>query len=114
MRTAVPYYCCVASLIGLIFLCLAWELWLAPLKPGGSTLALKTLPLLLPLFGILRGNTYTYRWAAMLILAYFAEGVVRAWSDQGLSARLALAETALALGFFAGCVVYVRLARRTA
>jgi len=37
------------SLIALIFLCLAWELALAPIRPGGSSLALKALPLLLPL-----------------------------------------------------------------
>ena len=37
------------SLIGLLFLCLAWELWLAPLRPGGSMLALKALPLLFSL-----------------------------------------------------------------
>ena len=47
---------CAASLIALIFLGLAWELWLAPLKPGGSLLALKVLPLLVPLFGVLRGR----------------------------------------------------------
>lgn len=109
---AALHYACVASLIALIFLGLAWELWLAPLRPGGSQLVLKVLPLLLPLFGILRGKIYTYQWAAMLILAYLAEGTVRAWSDRGLSAQLAMVETALALVFFAGCVLYVRLARR--
>ena len=45
-----------ASLIALVFLCVAWELWLAPVRAGGSTLALKALPLLLPLFGVLRGK----------------------------------------------------------
>ena len=48
------------SLVGLIFLCIAWELWLAPLRPGGSMLVLKALPLLFPLFGILRGKRYTH------------------------------------------------------
>jgi uncharacterized membrane protein len=103
------YYAAVASLIALIFLGLAWELRLAPLRAGGSLLALKILPLLFPLFGILRGKLYTYQWASMLILAYFAEGAVRAWSDRGLSALLAAAETALALIFFAACIGYVRL-----
>ena len=109
---AALYFACVASLIGLIFLGLAWELWLAPLRAGGSLLALKVLPPLLPLFGILRGNIYTYQWSSMLILAFFAEGAVRAWSDHGLSARLALAEIALALVFFSSCVLYVRSAAR--
>jgi len=113
MRPLSAAYCaCVASLIGLIFLGLAWELWLAPLRPGGSLLALKVLPLLLPLFGILRGKIYTYQWATMLILAYLAEGTVRAWSDRGLSAQLAIVETVLALIFFAGCVLYVRFTQR--
>ncbi len=102
----------VASLITLIFLLLAWELWLAPLRPGGSMLALKVLPLLAPLFGILRGQRYTFQWAAMLILAYLAEGLVRAWSDQGASALLALAEIALAAVFFFSAICYARAAPR--
>lgn len=110
---AALYYACVASLIALIFLGLAWELWLAPLRPGGSLLVLKVLPLLLPLIGILRGKIYTYQWATMLILAYFTEGTVRAWSDRGLSAQLAVVETTLTLVFFVSCILYVRLARRT-
>ena len=70
-----------AALVALILLCLAWELWLAPLRPGGSLLALKALPLALPLGGILGGRRYTYQWSSMLILAYFAEGVMRAWGE---------------------------------
>jgi uncharacterized membrane protein len=97
-----------ASLIMLIFVCLAWELWLAPLRPGGSWLVLKTLPLLLPLMGILKGRRYTYQWASMLILAYFTEGVVRAWSDTGLSAWLAGVEAALSGVFFFTSIFYAR------
>jgi hypothetical protein len=73
------------SLVGLLFLCLAWELWLAPLRPGGSMLALKALPLLFPVFGILRGKRYTHQWTSLLSLVYVAEGAVRAFSDQGAS-----------------------------
>lgn len=97
-----------ASLIGLLFLCLAWELWLAPLRPGGSMLALKALPLLLPLFGILRGKRYTHQWTSMLALAYVTEGLVRAMSDQGMSQWLALGETILAILLFAGCIGHAR------
>ena len=97
------------SLIALIFLCLAWELWLAPIRPGGSWLVLKTLPLLLPLMGILKGRRYTYQWAPMLVLAYFTEGVVRAWSDQGLSAWLAGGEVALSVVFFFATIYYAKL-----
>jgi uncharacterized membrane protein len=97
-----------AVLIGLIFLCLAWELWLAPLRPGGSALALKAVPLLAPLFGVLRGRRYTYQWSSMLILGYFAEGVVRAWSEQGPGRMLAVAETALSVAFFCFAVMFAR------
>jgi len=102
------------ALVTLALLCLLWELWLAPLRPGGSFLALKALPLVLPLPGILRGKRYTYQWSSMLILAYFAEGVMRAWGDAGLSRQLAVAEIALSLAFFAATVSYARLTRATA
>ena len=97
------------SLIALIFLCVAWELWLAPIRPGGSWLVLKSLPLLLPLMGILKGRRYTYQWAPMLILAYFTEGVVRAWSDTGLSSWLAGAEVVLSVVFFFAAIYYAKL-----
>ncbi len=100
------------SLIALIFLCLAWEGFLAPLKPNGSLLILKAIPLLFPLFGILKGKRYTYQWAGMLILFYFTEGVVRAWSDQGLSANLATIEIGLSLIFFICAIFYARLTRK--
>ena len=99
------------SLIGLLVLCLAWELWLAPLRPGGSLLALKAAPLALPLGGILAGRRATYQWSSMLILAWFAEGVMRAWSERGLAQALAGAEIALSLAFFASAVAVARLTR---
>jgi uncharacterized membrane protein len=101
------------SLIGLIFLCLTWELWLAPLRPGGSWLVLKAIPLLVPLFGIIRGNRYSYQWAALLILLYLAEGIVRTMTDTGPSVALAAMEVALAFLFFAATVAYARLTRPT-
>jgi uncharacterized membrane protein len=97
-----------ASLIALIFLCVAWELWLAPIRPGGSWLVLKAIPLLFPLMGILNGRRYTYQWAPMLVLAYFTEGVARAWSDTGLSAALAGVEVALSVVFFFAAIYYAK------
>jgi uncharacterized membrane protein len=102
------------ALVSLALFCLLWELWLAPLRPGGSFLALKALPLALPLSGIFRGRRYTYQWSSMLILAYFAEGVMRAWGDADLSRQCAIAEIALSLAFFAVAVSYARLTRATA
>jgi uncharacterized membrane protein len=110
MREA-AHWTAIVSLIALIFVCLLWEAWLAPLRPGGSVLMLKALPLLAPLFGILRGKIYTYRWTALLVLAYFTEGVVRAWSERGVSQQLAVSEIALATLLLASCVAYVWMAR---
>jgi len=102
----------VASLCALIVLCVAWELWLAPLRPGGSWLALKAVPLLFPLRGILKRSIYTLQWSSMFILLYFTEGVVRATStvgiDAGLSALLAGAEVALCCVFFVSTLLFLR------
>ena len=98
----------MASLLGLIVLGLAWELWLAPLREGGSLWAIKVLPLCIPLSGLLKNRMYTYRWMSLLIWLYFTEGVVRAWSDQGLSAGLALGQTLLCLSLFAAAALHVR------
>lgn len=97
------------SLIALIVLCVLWEAVLAPIRPGGSWLMLKALPLLIPLFGILRGNRYTYQWASMFVLFYFTEGVVRSWSDKGLSQTLACGEIALTVVFFLATISFARL-----
>jgi uncharacterized membrane protein len=99
----------VGSVLALIALGLAWELALAPVRPGGTWLAIKVLPLCFPLAGLLRRRLYTYRWVSLLVWLYFTEGVVRATSDRGLSAQLALVEVVLCLMLFAACVLYVRL-----
>lgn len=104
----------VGSLLGLIVLGLAWELWLAPLRPGGSWLALKVLPLCIPLAGLLRRRMYTYRWTSLLVWPYFIEGVVRATSDRGPSVPLAVLEVALTLALFVACALHVRLRLRSA
>lgn len=100
-----------AALIALIFLCVAWELWLAPLRPGGSMLVLKVLPLLAALFGTLRGRRYTYQWSSLLSLLYIAEGMVRATSDPLPSATLAWFEAALATAWFGLCLAFARATR---
>lgn len=96
----------VGSLLALIVLGLAWELWLAP--TGGGTLAFKVLPLTVPLAGLLKHRLYTYRWLSLLVWLYFTEGVVRAASESGLSARLALLEVLLCLVLFVACAAQVR------
>lgn len=102
----------VASLLGLIALGLAWELRLAP--TGGGMLALKVLPLTFALAGLLKRRLYTYRWVSLLVWLYFAEGVVRATTEHGLSAQLALLEIVLTLALFAACALHVRARLRGA
>lgn len=109
----------IAAFIGLILLTLAWEGWLAPARnlPPGLWLTVKSLPLLLPLFGLLNGKRYTYKWASMLILLYLGEGIVLAVSQWQQSLVLhsvlpwALLEIVLTLSFFVSAIAYVRASR---
>ncbi|MBS1156540.1 MAG: hypothetical protein H6R07_2464 [Proteobacteria bacterium] len=104
----------ISTLLLLIVLCVGWELWWAPLRPGGSFLVLKALPLLLPLRGLLHGRRYTAQWTSLFILFWIAEGAMRAGSDQGLSQRLAIVELLLAGVCFVCVSVYARLTRAVA
>lgn len=104
----------VASLLGLIAIGLAWELWLAPLRPGGSWWAVKVLPLSLGLAGLLKRRLYTYRWLSLFVWLYVVEGLVRATTESAPSAALAVAQTVLALVLFAACVWHVRWRLRAA
>ena len=99
----------VTSLILLFLWLLAWEIFVAPLHPGGSLLALKALPLLLPLRGVLKRDLYTLQWSSMVILIYLVEGIVRAWSDRTeLSRMMALGETLLVVAYFLCALLYLR------
>ncbi|RZI61048.1 MAG: DUF2069 domain-containing protein [Rubrivivax sp.] len=103
------------SLLGLIAIGLAWELWLAPLRPGGSLWALKVLPLAFAVPGVLRRRMYTYRWTSLLVWLYFTEGVVRATGrGVGDSLPLALLEIVLSVVLFIACALHVRLRLRNA
>lgn len=101
------YLTSVASLMALIFLTLAWELVLAPLHSGGSSLVLKALLLCLPLRGILQQRLFTYRWASMFILAFFAEGVMRVYSEHGLSQSLAALEVLFTVVFYGAVLGFI-------
>jgi uncharacterized membrane protein len=100
---------CLLALIGLG---LAWELWLAP--TGTRSWSLKVLPLALGLAGVLRYRMFTYRWLALLVWLYVAEGALRAATERGVSAALALAQALLGLLLFAACAAHVRWRLRRA
>ena len=98
-----------ASLIALIVMLILWEILLAPLRPGGSWMVIKVIPLLFPLRGILKRQIYTMQWSSMLILLYFTEGIVRAGSDKlPLSGILAELEIFLSVVFFFSTILYLK------
>ena len=103
------------SLFALIILLVLWEMALAPLRPNGSWMALKVIPLLLPLRGVLKGQNYTMQWSSMMILLYFTEGIVRASSDiSTLSRGLASVEVLFSVTFFLGAILYLRPYKKVA
>jgi uncharacterized membrane protein len=111
MRTTVIAAAATALIAALALLCAVWEWRIAPLRPGGSWLALKALPLLAALPGIARGRRRTYQWCSLLLPSYLCEGAVRTLSDAGPSRLLAGLELLLAGALFACALAY---ARRTA
>ena len=109
------YRVAAVALVGLIILCLVWELFVAPVRPGGSYLVLKVIPLLFPLRGVLKGNIYTLQWSSMLVLLYFMEGVTRAWSDPNpMSVMMAGIEIVLSFVFYLCALFYLWPAKKAA
>jgi uncharacterized membrane protein len=109
LRTRTAALGCLAALI---VLGLAWELWLAP--TGGRTWAIKVLPLVFAVPGVLRFRMFTHRWLALLVWLYAAEGLVRAVTERGPAQPLALLQVVLAVALFAACAVHVRWRLRKA
>lgn len=120
MNGHVWYRTALAAYLALILLTLAWEGWLAPSPhfPRALVLAVKALPLLAPLFGLLHGKVFTFGWASLLILAYFAEAVTvsithrhQAWTPASVL-PYALAELVLTSIFFVSALAFIRAQRR--
>lgn len=73
--------------------------------------ALATLPLLLPLRGVVLGNLRAMTWGGFLAVPYFIVGVTEAWSNPGM--RLAaLVQALLSLGYVLALALHVRRLRR--
>ena len=96
------------GLVALVLLGVLWEMTLAPLRPGGSWLALKVLPLALLVPGAMRGARRPLQWAALLLPLYAAEGIVRGWSESGRHALVAWTAALLALVTFAAVLAALR------
>ncbi len=96
-----------AAFIDLFILCVAWEWFISPLRPGGSWLILKAVPLLFAIPGLWRGNVYTMQWASMLVLLYITEGLVRIL-ETGINFWMAALETTLGAIGFVCLLVYLK------
>ncbi|MFM8556459.1 MAG: DUF2069 domain-containing protein [Betaproteobacteria bacterium] len=101
----------VGCFAALIVLGLAWELWLAPIRPGAWLLSLKVIPLAVALPALIAGNVRTFQWWSMIVMLYLGEGLVRATSDRGPSVPLAWMEAGLAAVAFMAILAYVRSVR---
>ena len=96
------------GVVALALLCVLWETLLAPLRPGGSWLALKALPLIVLVPGALRGSRKPLQALALVLPLYAAEGVVRGWSESGRHAFVAWAAATLAVATFAAVLTTLR------
>ena len=102
-----------AAFIDLFILCVCWEWFISPLRPGGSWLILKGIPLLFAIPGIWKGNVYTMQWASMLILLYTTEGLVRIL-ETGANFWLAVLETTISPIGFICLLMYLMPIKREA
>ena len=96
-----------AAFVDLFILCIAWEWFISPLRPGGSWLILKAIPLLFAIPGLWKGNVYTMQWASMLILLYITEGLVRIL-ETGVNFWMAALETALGTLAFVCLLMFLK------
>ena len=102
-----------AAFIDLFILCVCWEWFISPLRPGGSWLILKGVPLLFAIPGIWKSKVYTMQWASMLILLYSTEGLVRIL-ETGANFWLALLETVLSSIGFVCLLMYLKPIKKEA
>jgi len=101
------------SWTALIVLCLAWETVLAPLRPGGSWLVLKCVPLLFTARGVVLTRPKAMQWSLLLVTLYAAEGVIRLGEPPPHS-WLAAAELLLAAVFYVAAIIHLHPLKKAA
>ncbi len=73
-------YITLAAYLGLLIF---MPLWLIVLNPSSMSpwlsLTLFTLPLLLPMRGLLKGEPYTYAWSNFILMIYFLHSLTTLW-----------------------------------
>jgi uncharacterized membrane protein len=83
--------------LALIGFGLSWELFLDPIRPGGSWLALKVLPLVVALPGLWKAKMPTFRWMSLMVWLYVGEALVRIIGLSEIERQLAWNSLALSL-----------------
>ena len=91
----------------------ACEMVLAPLKPGGSLLALKVIPLMFLLPGLIQGRFRSLQALCMLILIYAAEGFVRGMSDPSSVRLWGWVGAGLSTAIFLGTMLVARAVKQS-
>ena len=118
MNTKTAYTLSQVFWIALIVLTVLWEGWLAPAQPAGLWLMIKSLPLLIPLFGMLHLKRVYFSIAGLISMPYFTEGVMISWGEIATGIQnpvllaLSLAEVFLVLGFVVSVYIYLRNTKR--
>jgi uncharacterized membrane protein len=98
-RSLQPLYSAArGSYLSLIVLVILWEGWLAPstYAPPAVWLTLKSVPLLLPLRGVLLARPRSIVIASLVLLLYMLEAIVLLWVAREQS-LIGISERSLAL-----------------
>ncbi len=118
MNTKLAYTLSLVFWIALITLTVLWEGWLAPTPPPGFWLLVKSLPLLIPLFGMLHMKRTSFSVAGLIAMLYFTEGILISWGEYAAGIpnpvllACSLAEIFLVLAFVFCVYVYLRNTKR--
>jgi uncharacterized membrane protein len=109
MRLRLVRWLSLAGVFGLLGLSLAWHAWLARSLyfPTSLVILVTTLPLLIPLRGVLHGRPRSHLWAAFVSLLYFIHGVGEAVANPD-QRWLGLVEIGLSLLLFFAASLYAR------
>ena len=99
--------------MALTLICLLWETLLAPLRPGGSWLVLKVVPVALIVPSALKGTRRALQGLSLLLPFYVAEGIVRGWSENGRHAVVAWVAAVIAAATFVAVLAWLRSEQQT-
>jgi uncharacterized membrane protein len=112
LSAAASWHRLAAALVAGLTLCEGlWELWLAPIRPGGSWLALKVVPLAWVWFALMRGRRKARQVASLVLPLFAAEAIVRAMTEPGRHAYVATVAATLALAALVSILLSFRAER---